>query len=110
MLTILIGSPFPWKNIWRIKVPSRVAIFVWMAALGKILTLDNPRKRNIIMVDWYCTYKMSEESIDHLLFHCEGARDLWSLSSNLFGIVWVMPKRVRGLLVSLGGRQDIATS
>ena len=68
VLTILIGSPFPWKNIWRIKVPSRVAFFVWTAALRKILTLDSLRKRNIIMVDWCCMCKKIEKSIDHLFF------------------------------------------
>ena len=31
---------FPWKTIWKSKVPSRVAFFVWTAALGNILTID----------------------------------------------------------------------
>jgi hypothetical protein len=37
--------PFPWKSIWRTKAPPRVAFFVWTAVLGKILTMDNLRKR-----------------------------------------------------------------
>jgi hypothetical protein len=32
---------FPWKSIWRCKVPLRVAFFGWNAALRKILTHDN---------------------------------------------------------------------
>jgi len=40
---------FPWKNIWRVKAPIRVAFFVWSAALDKILTHDNLRKRNVIV-------------------------------------------------------------
>lgn len=36
-----IQSSFPWKSIWKVKVPLRVAFFVWTATLGKILTLDN---------------------------------------------------------------------
>jgi hypothetical protein len=50
------------------------------------------------------------ESIDHLLLHCEVARDLWSSLFNLFGVDWVMPRRVRELLMSWGGqvgRRDI---
>ena len=34
---ILAGSAFfgfPWKSIWKQKIPSRVAFFVWTAALG----------------------------------------------------------------------------
>jgi hypothetical protein len=32
---------FPWRSVWRTKVPLMVAFFVWSAALGKILTMDN---------------------------------------------------------------------
>ena len=35
---ILVGNTilgFPWKSIWKQKIPSRVAFFVWTAAKGK---------------------------------------------------------------------------
>jgi hypothetical protein len=48
-----------------------VVLFSWLATLGKILTMDNLRKRHIIVVDWCCICKKSEESVDHLLIHCE---------------------------------------
>ena len=35
---------FPWKSVWKAKVPSRVVFFLWTATLGKILTIDNLRK------------------------------------------------------------------
>jgi hypothetical protein len=38
---------FPWKSIWRSKVP----FFGWNAALEKILTHDNLRKRSIVVVE-----------------------------------------------------------
>jgi hypothetical protein len=94
--------PFPWKNIWRVKAPTRVAFFVWSAALGKILTHDNLRKRNVIVMEWCCLCKKSGESIDHLLLHCEVARALWSYVLNLFGVEWVMPHSVLELLISWG--------
>jgi hypothetical protein len=50
---------------------------VWTAALGKILTLDNLKKRQVIVIDWYCMCKKSRETINHLLLHYEVARDLW---------------------------------
>ena len=34
-------STFPWKGIWKVKVPKRVTFFMWTAAHGQILTLDN---------------------------------------------------------------------
>ena len=46
--SLLVGSNdycFPWKSIWKQKIPSRVAFFVWTAALRKCLTIDNLRKR-----------------------------------------------------------------
>uniref|UniRef100_A0A7N2L766 Reverse transcriptase zinc-binding domain-containing protein n=1 Tax=Quercus lobata TaxID=97700 RepID=A0A7N2L766_QUELO len=50
---ILAGTAFfgfPWKSIWKQKIPSRVAFFVWTAALGKCLTIDNLRKRKGRMI------------------------------------------------------------
>jgi hypothetical protein len=35
------GVRFPWKGIWRVKAPPRVAFFVWTATWGRILTCDN---------------------------------------------------------------------
>jgi len=66
---------FLWKSILHVKAPARVAFFVWTTALGKILTHDNLRKRNVV-IEWCCIYKKSGESIEHLLLHCEVARDL----------------------------------
>jgi hypothetical protein len=47
-------------------------------------------------------YKKSGESIDHLLLHCNIARDLWSYFFTLFEVEWVMPRRVLELLTSWG--------
>ena len=35
------GESFPWQSIWIPGIPTKVSIFVWSAALGRILTLDN---------------------------------------------------------------------
>jgi len=79
-----------------------VAFFVWSAALGKMLMHDNLRKRNVIVIEWCCLCKKSGEFIDHLLLHCEVARDLWSYVLILFGVEWVMPRTVLKLLNSWG--------
>jgi hypothetical protein len=34
-LSTLASSSFPWKSIWRVKVPSRVSFFVWTTLLGR---------------------------------------------------------------------------
>ena len=32
---------FPWKSIWKVKVPSKVAFFTWTATKGKILWCEH---------------------------------------------------------------------
>ena len=51
---ILKGSvnPFPWKSIWRVKVPLKAAFFTQTTALGKIPTIDNLRYQTVCVVEW----------------------------------------------------------
>ena len=42
--------------------------------------------------------KRNGESIDHLFLHCPFASDLWFMVLGLFGVSWVMPHTVLGLL------------
>jgi hypothetical protein len=55
--------------------------------LGKMLTMDNLRKKNIIVMEWCCMCKKSEESIDHLFLHCEVAIEVWNMVCQLFGVM-----------------------
>ena len=98
VLTKSFDQSFPCKTVWKPKVPSRVAFFVWIVVLGNILTIDNLRKRKILFLDWYCMCKRNGESVDHLLIHDPLAFDLWSIVFTLFGIHWVMSKTVVELL------------
>jgi hypothetical protein len=78
---------FPWKSIWRTNVPLKVAFsFAWVAALEKILTLDNLRKRQVIVIDRCCMCKKNGESEDHLLLHCEVACVLWNAIFSRFSL------------------------
>jgi hypothetical protein len=92
-LSNLRGSYFPWKSIWKVNIPLRVSFFVWTTAIGKILTLDNLRKRRVIVVEWFCMCKRSVKSI-YLLIYCELARKLWTVIFGFFEVEWVMPRRV----------------
>ena len=42
--------------------------------------------------------KVDGESIDHLFLHCPVAKELWDTVLSLFGVLWVMPQHVRGLI------------
>ena len=98
---ILVGSTdycFPLKSIWKQKISSRIAFFVWIAALGKSLTIDNLRKRKVWILDWCYMCKCNGELVDHLFLHCLVAMDLWSIILGLFGVIWVMLQSILGLL------------
>ena len=76
-------------SIWRNKVPLRMASFAWLAALGKILIMDNLKKRHIIGVDWCCICRKSVEAVDHLLLYCEISSALLNTIFTL-GMAWIM--------------------
>jgi hypothetical protein len=105
------GSPsFPWKGIWRTKAMPRVAFFAWTAARSKILTIDNLRRRGMIVVNrcWLC--ESDGETVDHLLLHCGVANALWNVILSWFGLCWVMPSSVKELFACWwsGGRSRSA--
>ena len=89
-LTPNTSNLFPWKIVWKAKVPPRVAFFSWIASLGKSLTIDNLRKRGFILQNWCCLCQRNGESVDHLFLHCSMATDMWSMVFGLFGVQWVM--------------------
>jgi len=72
-LACSVGSHFPWKSVWRTQAPSLAAYFEWSATLGKILTMDNLKKRYVILMDKCYICKRNGELVDHLLLHCDMA-------------------------------------
>jgi len=88
------STPLPWRNIWQNKAPLRVGFFAWLPAWEKILTMDNLRKRHVIVVVWCCMCKKNEESVDHPLLHYEMASTLRNTIFSLAGLAWVAPSQV----------------
>jgi hypothetical protein len=84
-------------RVWQTQAPTQAAFFAWLAALGKILTMNNLRKRHVILVDRCCMCKCNGESVNHLLLHCDVAYALWSALFTRFGLSWVIPRRVSDL-------------
>ena len=89
---------FPWKIIWIWKIPPRVAFFSWTAELGKILSIDKLWKRSIIVYRLVCNVQTKWGK------HGPSASTLsYSFRVVVFGLHWVMPKRVKDLLASWQG-------
>lgn len=72
------------SSIWDIKVPPRVQYFLWLLSKNKLLTKDNLSKCRKVE-DPTCLF-CEEESIQHLLFECAVAKQLWNVLSDIFGI------------------------
>jgi hypothetical protein len=52
--------------MWQTQAPSRTTFFAWPVALGKILTLDNLKKRHVIVIDKCCICMRNGETVNHL--------------------------------------------
>ena len=92
------ASNFPWKGVWKVKIPKTLAFFVWTAFHGQILTLDNLMLRGRILVNWCCMCHCNEETVNHLLLHCPVAHSLWVYMFQIFRIQWVMPGSMESLV------------
>ena len=73
------------RPLWKIKIPLKVKVFLWLLHRGVILTKDNLAKRN-----WngskLCSYCQNDETISHLFFNCQMACLLWRIISITFGL------------------------
>ena len=92
------STVFSWKAIWRVKAPRWVSFFVWCVAWNKILTRDNLRLRRLEYMDWCIMCHHCEDTVDHLLLHCEIANQLWSFVFITFGLSWVISRSIPDLL------------
>ena len=70
-------STFPRMDIWNVKVSKRVAFFMWTAAHGQILTLDNLMLRGRPLANHCFMCCCNAKSVDHLLLFCPTAHSLW---------------------------------
>ena len=91
-------STLPWKGIWKVKVPKKVAFLMWTTTHAQILTLDNLMLHGHSLANRCCMCSCNKESMDHLLTFCPVAHSLWMYMFWLFGTTWVMPGSVADLL------------
>ena len=98
-----IAVPFPWNIIWSPCVPTKVGFFALEASWGKVLTLDQLKRRGWAIANKCFLCCAEEESINHIIIHCSKARVLWELVFVLFGVMWVLPYSARDTLLGWHG-------
>ncbi|KAH0709195.1 hypothetical protein KY284_010622 [Solanum tuberosum] len=89
---------WPWKLIWKIKVPHKVSGFIWLAIREACLTHEVLQRRGIQICSRCFMCGEEAEVNSHLFLHCRTAANLWSMFLCILGINWVMPKTTLGLL------------
>ena len=94
---------FPYRLIWNPIVPPKIGVFAWEATWGKVLTIDQLKRRGMTLVNRCFMCEEDEENIEHLLIHCKSAKMLWNLFLSIFGISWVFPKSVLHTLLAWQG-------
>ena len=95
-----LPTDFPWRSIWNPIVPPKMGFFAWEASWGKVLTLDQLKRKGIPLANRCSLCEEKEETIDHLLIHCSRAKMLWDLLLAITDFSWVFPRTVRQLLLA----------
>ena len=67
-----------WKSLWKLKVPSKVKIFVWRSLHGILPIKCVLANRHIGTTSECPICRSGPEDIRHLLFQCQTAVDLWT--------------------------------
>ena len=94
---------FPHRLVWNPVAPPKTGVFAWEAAWGKVLTLDQLKRRGMTFANRCFMCEEEEETIDHLLIHCKIAKMLWDLFLLIVGISWVFPHSVLHTLLAWQG-------
>ena len=92
------------KSIWKLNIPIKVKVFIWLLVLDKISVQTNLQKRrpyHSLSPGWCVMCKKDNESLDHLFLTCEFTNRFWIKILQEFDREWVTPRLASDLL-SLG--------
>jgi hypothetical protein len=69
--------------VWKILVPSRLHVFLWLLGNNKVLTRDNLSKRKVDNMN--CLFCNEQEIVSHLFFDCCVAKVFWKQIAEVCG-------------------------
>jgi hypothetical protein len=82
------------QDIWKMKVPLKIKVFMWFLHQKVILTKDNLIRRQWISNE-KCCFCDNKESIQHLFFECPLGKVIWRIIHVTFGLA--PPKNITNL-------------
>ena len=66
------------EELWKIKIPSKIAVFAWRLFRDRLPTKSNLRARQVQILDITCPFcRRMEEDASHLFIHCIKIQPLW---------------------------------
>jgi hypothetical protein len=71
--------------LWKVIVPPRIQILLWLMSNNKLLTVDNLAKRGIVKPE-ECQFCCEKETIHHIFFDCVVAKKIWSYVENFSNV------------------------
>jgi len=83
---------WPWKLIWKIKIPLKVSCFSWLVIRKACLTHERLQRRGIQICSRCYMCDKEAEINSHLFLHCKTAVNLWHMFLCILGVSWVMPE------------------
>ncbi|XP_058082428.1 uncharacterized protein LOC131230536 [Magnolia sinica] len=88
---------------WKYPVPPKLSAFTWLVCKKKILTIDNLRKRGMVLTNICLCCMRDEEYVNHLLLHCPFISEIWPDLLLRFNMSWVFPNSVDLLILAWNG-------
>lgn len=85
-----------YRSIWKLQIPNKIKIFLWLMLKNSILTKDNLTRRGWTGND-ECHFCGAKESIDHLFFGCAVAKLVWQVVTCAMGIANI-PRKLSDLV------------
>ncbi|XP_028074331.1 uncharacterized protein LOC114276709 [Camellia sinensis] len=88
--------------IWNNFSPPKAKFFSWLAWRGRLKTKDLLHRVGILEGEEVlnCIFcQEARESLDHVMLHCSFTWKIWSAIIDWWGIQWVIPKSIEGLLI-----------
>ena len=66
------------EELWKIKIPSKIAIFAWRLFRDRLPTRKNLQRRQVQISDMSCPFcRRVEEDASHLFIHCHKIQPIW---------------------------------
>lgn len=69
-----------WKQLWNLKIPTKIKHFMWRALSGNLPTKDNLRNKRVEVDAWCPVCQRDAETTVHTLLTCTFSEECWKLS------------------------------